>query len=86
MRYYWLIDRAQQKQFGIYWDRGIKNLAGYLSKHHSGAHHKQVRPKFLHTKESPDSLQGFIKLLGMRAPKMRDLIRLAGVNKQFAAA
>ena len=22
MRYYWLMDRAQQKQFIIYWDRG----------------------------------------------------------------
>ena len=27
-----------------------------------------------------------IKLLGMRAPKLRDLIRMAGVHKQAAAA
>ena len=39
MRYYWLMDRAKQKQFRIYWDRGIKNLADYFSKDHSGAHH-----------------------------------------------
>ena len=55
-RHYWLMDRAQQKQFGNNWDRGLKNLADYSSKHHSGAYHKQTRPIFLHTKESPDSL------------------------------
>ena len=38
MRYYWLMDRSTQKQIRIYWDRGIKNLADYFSKHHSGAH------------------------------------------------
>ena len=27
-----------------------------------------------------------IKLLGMRAPKLRDIIRLAGVHRQAAAA
>ena len=32
MRYYWLMDRAQQRQLRIYWDRGIKNLADYLLK------------------------------------------------------
>ena len=31
-------------------------------------------------------LDNDIKLLGMRAPKLRDLIRLAGVHKQVAAA
>ena len=86
MRYYWLMDRATQKQFRIYWDRGIKNLADYFSKHHSGSHHKQVRPIFLHTNNSPSSLQGCIKLLGMRAPKLRELIRLTGVHKQAATA
>ena len=80
------MDRDQQKQFRIYWDRGIKNLADYISKHYSGAHHKQARSIFLHTKESPDSLQGCIKLLGMRAPKLRELIKLAGVHTQAAAA
>ena len=74
------------KAFRIYWGRGIKNLADYFSKHHSGAHHKQVRPIFLHTKELPDSLQGCIKLLGMPASKLRNRIRMTGVHKQAAAA
>ena len=56
MRYYWLMDRATQRQFRIYWDRGIKNLADYFPKHHSRAHHKQVRPILLHTNNSPSSL------------------------------
>ena len=80
------MDRAQQKQFKIYWDRGVKNLADYFSKHHSAAHHKQVRPIFLHTRESPDSLQGCIKLLALRAPKLQEIIRLAGVQHKQAAA
>ena len=86
MRHYWLMDRVQQQKFRIYWNRGIKNLADYFSKHHSGSHHKQVRPIFLHSKELADSLQGFIKLLGMSAPKLRDHIRLQGVHREEAAA
>ena len=80
------MDRAQQKQFRIYWDRRIKNLADYFSKHHSGAHHKQVRPICLHIRESPDSLQGCIKLLALRAPQLQEIIRLAGVQHKQAAA
>ena len=86
MRCYWLMDRATQKQFRIYWDKGIKNLADYFSKHHSGSYHKQVRPIFLHTNNSPSSLQGCVKLLAQRAPKLKALIRLSGVQQAQAAA
>ena len=40
-------------------------------------------------KHAVSSLSGLylsIKLLGMRVPKLRELIRLAGVHKQVAAA
>ena len=80
MRFYWLLDRTAQQQFNIYWDRGIKNLADYFSKHHSGKHHKEVRPIFLNTNNSPSSLQGCIKLLALRAPKLKPFTRLAGDN------
>ena len=86
MIYYWLMDRAAQQQFNIYWDRGVKNLAEYFSKYHSGVHQKQVRSTFLLTKGSPNSLQGCIKLLGVRVPKLNALIRLTGINKQAIAA
>ena len=79
MRFYWLLDRSAQKQFKIYWERGIKNLADYFSKHHSAKHHKQLRPIYSYMEsKSPSSLQGCIELLAQRAPKYKAMVRLAG--------
>ena len=47
MRFHWLRDRTAQKQFRIYWKPGGQNLADYFTKHHSPAHHRQVRADFL---------------------------------------
>ena len=64
MRYHWLEDRIQQKQFKIIWRKGIENLADYFTKHHTGTHHNQVRPIYLYEQDStPRTLQGCIKLL-----------------------
>jgi hypothetical protein len=49
MRFYWIRDRVQQKQFNIYWAPGKRNLADYYTKHHSAAHHQQMRPLYLHS-------------------------------------
>ena len=49
MNFYWIQDRSQQGMFHIHWGPGSGNLGDYHSKHHSPAHHKQVRPTFLHT-------------------------------------
>ena len=38
------------------------------------------------TKRQIDQVDEAIKLLAMRAPKLRELIRLAGVHTQAAAA
>jgi hypothetical protein len=51
MRFYWIQDRTRQGQFLIYWRPGADNLADYHTKHHSAAHHRLMRPKFLHTSE-----------------------------------
>ena len=48
MRFYWLRDRAQQKQFHIHWKQGTHNYADYFTKHHSPSHHRKMRPVFLH--------------------------------------
>jgi hypothetical protein len=50
MRFYWLRDRGPdgQKQFVIYWRKGITNLADYFTKGHSAAHHREQRPKYIH--------------------------------------
>jgi hypothetical protein len=47
MRFYWLRDRATQKQFHIHWRKGDTNLADYPSKHHPPNHHKTVRPTYV---------------------------------------
>ena len=47
MRYFWLRDRATQKQFSFYWQPGICNYADYFTKHHPTIHHRQTRNKFV---------------------------------------
>jgi hypothetical protein len=49
MRYFWLQDREAQEQFKYYWDKGEGNRADYFTKHHSVAHHRVMRPVYLHT-------------------------------------
>jgi hypothetical protein len=52
MRLYWIRDRVRQGQFRIHWKKGTDNLADYFTKHHSPAHHRQMRPTYLHNKQS----------------------------------
>ena len=48
MRFHWLCNRAvSQKKFQIYWRPGKTNLADYFTKHHSPAHHCNMRGEFL---------------------------------------
>jgi len=60
MNFYWLKDQAKQGQFCICWAPGAVNLADYYTKHHSPAHHRQVRPIYTSTSSSPTSLQGLL--------------------------
>ena len=48
MRFHWLRDRIDQKQFQILWRRGQDNMADYFTKHHPPWHHKIMRYKYLH--------------------------------------
>jgi hypothetical protein len=47
MQFHWLHDQEAQGQFKIYWRPGGTNLADYFTKHHSPAHHVNVRAEFL---------------------------------------
>jgi hypothetical protein len=47
MRFYWIKDRVAQGQFLVHWRRGLDNLADYFTKHHSPAHHKLMRSRYL---------------------------------------
>ena len=64
MRIHWMRDRIKQKQFVLYWKPGQENLADYPTKHHTGRHHKKVRPIYLYEGElSPVTVQGCIELM-----------------------
>ena len=43
MKFHWLRDREQQKQFRYYWDKGSNNNADYFTKHHPPAVHREKR-------------------------------------------
>ena len=48
MRFHWLRDRGvNQKQFKFYWRPGSFMRGDYWTKHHSPAHHRQMRPEIL---------------------------------------
>jgi hypothetical protein len=49
MRFYWVQDRVDQKQFNIHWLQGENNHADYFTKHHPPSHHTKMRPIYLHT-------------------------------------
>ena len=47
MRFYWIRDRFKQGQFYIYWQKGIKNMADYFTKHHPTRHNRHMRENYL---------------------------------------
>jgi hypothetical protein len=53
MRFYWVKDRVEQDQFNVGWAPGDTNMGDYFTNHHSPAHHKRMRPSYLHEKHSP---------------------------------
>ena len=60
----WVKDRCEQGQFEIKWAPGKTNLADYPTKHHTGLHHRQVRPIQLFIEgKSPTALQGCNRIL-----------------------
>ena len=53
MRFFWIGDKVAQDIYDVSWHPGQENLADYQSKHHTGAHHRAVRPWYLHMENSP---------------------------------
>jgi hypothetical protein len=53
MRFFWVGNEVAQDIYDISWHPGQENLADYQSKHHIGAHHRQVCPWYLHQAGSP---------------------------------
>ena len=48
IRFYWIQDRTQKKQFRIYWKPGSTNLGDYHMKHHPSSHQRLMRSTYLH--------------------------------------
>jgi hypothetical protein len=59
MRFYWLRDRVNQNQFILHWRPGIFNLGDYFTKHFNAAHHKNVRPIYLHEPNSKATIADY---------------------------
>ena len=56
MRFFWIGDKIAQEMYDVSWHPGQENLTDYQSKHHTGGHHKAVRPWYLHQADSPQFL------------------------------
>ena len=54
MRFFWVCNRQEQKQYNIYWKPGKGNESDYYTKHHPVAHHRNVRPYYVFDETQPD--------------------------------
>ena len=64
LRFWWLKDWLEQKQFCLELGPGKENLAGYTAKFQIPAHHKKLRPIQLITKNrSPSMLEVRVKII-----------------------
>ena len=48
MRFYWILDRCEQKQYKVIWRPGSSNYADYFTKHHATEHHQVMRKEYQH--------------------------------------
>ena len=64
MRIHWVKDRVKQNQFNVTWEAGASDLADCPTKHHTGTHHRHVRPIYSHEPDkSPTTLKGCVRIL-----------------------
>ena len=57
MKFWWMRDRSDRKQFRYYWGAGKGNRADYWTKHFCAAHHREIRPSILTPTEVVDALR-----------------------------
>ncbi len=56
MRFFWVADAVEAGKFDIKYYPGKENLGKYQSKHHIGAHHIAVCPRYVHKQASVGEL------------------------------
>ena len=61
MKFNWLQYRYIQEQFRYFWRPGHTNLGDYWTKHHPGAHHKDLRPTIITLSKFLDAMSASIK-------------------------
>eukprot|EP00978_Attheya_sp_CCMP212_P023735 scaffold73240_cov61-Attheya_sp.AAC.3 len=66
MRYFYFCDQAKEGNFNVKWHPGLENLGHNTTKHHETKHHVNVRPIYLHMKESPRTLPRAMKPSDLR--------------------
>ena len=73
MRYWWMRDRSDQKQFRYYWGKGTGNRADYWTKHFCAAHHREKRTSIL----TPSDLVNNLRIRnGLKPHKFRHSSRV----------
>ena len=86
-RLWWLKGREAQLQFHVIWEPGIYNLADYPTKHHTGQHHKLVRPIYLYESgKSPRTIQECEAILASGKPVKKALLTIRRYKSLLAAA
>ena len=91
MRFYWVQDRVAQGQFHIHWLQGESNHGDYFTKHHSPAHHANMRPIYLHVgnlahSHTPDSRGVLIPSPGSLVSQECDCWRASALAHQVGEA
>ena len=56
-QYSWLIDQVNLNTYRIVWAPGLENLADYFTGHFAAAHHRNVRPFYVHMHNSPQVIR-----------------------------
>ena len=57
MRFHWLREKHIQEIFNIFWEKGLKNLADYFTKHHSTLYHQKMRPYYFQCNQISNNIQ-----------------------------
>ena len=58
MNYWYMRNKQDQKQFNYYWRKGKgNNDADYQTKHHCAAHHREMSPRYLTSRDVLDALR-----------------------------
>ena len=74
MIYFYSCEQVRRGNFKVQYHPGLECLGDYSSKHHITEHHQNVRPIYLHTKESPLFLPREMKPIDLRGCVGKNLV------------